>query len=93
MKTRIMIALLASLLSSGCSTVGKLVDEIPEGSATRIHYTRTGKFSTTSATVEGWSKTENEVKAERLEIRHSNAWMPNVAIELEDYVRSRGDGK
>lgn len=88
--TAIMLTALLSLFGSGCSTAGKILDQIPEGSATSIRYTRTGKFSTTTATVDGWEKTSQKVSADKLTLRHSNAWMPNVEVEMVDYKRDRG---
>lgn len=93
MKTQgIIVPLLATFCVasfSGCQHAARVADAIPEGKADSLRYTRTGKFSSTTVEATAWEKTDATVKAEQLHVRHSNAWMPNVEIELKGYERTR----
>lgn len=83
-----------SLGGVGCSSVYDRLDRaIPDGEARKLRATVTGKFSNTIIEADGFKKTEAEVTAERMKERHSNAWLPNLEIEIEGYRRVRKSTK
>lgn len=84
-----MLSVFMSLLASGCSSVGKQVDKLPQGEAASIHYVRTGKFSSTTIELENFLKDEESVSADVMRVKHSNAWMPNIEITAKGYKRLR----
>lgn len=91
MKTKlipIMILALLSTIFSGCSTQ-PVESFFPEGHIDKARYTRTGKVSSTTVEADNFVKTNTEVSAERLTLKHSNLWMPNIEISLEGYRRMR----
>lgn len=88
MKTTIQLLtlmLLASFLS-GC--VGKIDSLVPPITAQKLNYTRTGKFSSTTVAVEGLRHEGDKVKADKLTVHMSNAWIPNIEISAEGYERT-----
>lgn len=78
-----------ALLSGGCATITKQLDSLPAGSAQEVHYTRTGKFSSTTIIARGYAKDEKQTTVTELSVRHSNAWMPNLEIVAKGYQRIR----
>ncbi len=78
--------LLLALLLGGCASFDQ---HLPDGKASKVRYTRTGKFSSTTIEADAFEKTETHVRAQRLSVRHSNAWIPNVEITALDYERVR----
>lgn len=86
MKTASAILLSAlCLFFSGCATA--LDSLLPEGQAATVHYTRTGKFSSTTILAENFVKTTTQVKADRISVKHSNAWIPNIEVTATGYTR------
>lgn len=84
----ILVALvLASFLSGGCTSISRQLDALPARSAAELHYTRTGKFSSTTITAKGYNNDGEVTYVEDLTIRHSNAWMPNLEIVAKGYRR------
>ena len=87
MKSKLAIALCAVALGlTGCASIDKY---IPAITAESIDYTRTGKFSSTTVRAEGLVTDATKVKADKVTIQHSNAWIPNVAIQLVGYERTK----
>lgn len=93
MKTTLQLLTLMIIASlfSGC--VGKLDGFVPPITAQKLNYTRTGKFSSTTVAVEGLRQEGDKVKADKLTIHHSNAWIPNVDITAEGYERTLKPGE
>ncbi|MBA4136753.1 MAG: hypothetical protein C0518_05500 [Opitutus sp.] len=91
MKTLRLLAamILASLLSSCVSPDGF----VPPITATKLDYVRTGKFSSTTVHVDGLRREGGKVKADRVEIQHNNAWIPNIKITAEGYERTLKPGE
>lgn len=90
----ILVALvLASFLSGGCSSITRQLDSLPARSAAELHYTRTGKFSSTTITAKGYNNDGVVTYVEDLTVRHSNAWMPNLEIVAKGYRRIHDNPK
>lgn len=88
------IILAAGLLLGGCAHVFDSIDQnLPEGSAAKVSYTRTGKFSSTTFDADAWEKTPERVSAKRIVMQHTNAWIPNIKVEVLDYERPRNSVK
>lgn len=85
----VVISLIVLQLGSGCSSVGKALDTLPEGSAESIDYTRTGKFSSTTIEVQNFEKSTTEVSADVMRVQHSNAWISNIEFTAKGYKRKR----
>lgn len=87
MKTKLSLlcALAGLLLFSGCASF--IDQKLPEGSAAKIRYVRTGKFSSTTIEADNFQKTAAYVKADRITLQHSNAWLPNLTLTAEGYER------
>jgi len=81
-----LLAIFAALALSGCASIDKY---IPAVTAQSIDYTRTGKFSSTTVRAEGLITDAQKVKADKVSIRHNNAWVPNVTIDLVGYERTK----
>lgn len=69
---------------SGCASFDA---QLPNGKADKVRYVRTGKFSSTTIVAEGFEKTPDRVKATHWTVKHSNAWIPNIEIEADNYER------
>jgi hypothetical protein len=78
---------LAAFLLGGCASITRQLDQFPAANAETVHYTRTGKFSSTTITVKGYSNDGRETRADELTVRHSNAWMPNLEFVAKGYRR------
>lgn len=86
----LLLAPCALLLSSGCTSLTKQIDAaLPEGRATKVTATITGKFSSTQVDASNFEKTREKVSADRMHFRHSNAWVPLIEGEVEGYERVR----
>jgi hypothetical protein len=85
-KLQLLILMLIASLFSGC--MSRLDGFVPPITASKLNYTRTGKFSSTTVNAEGLTREGNKVKVEKLTIRHSNAWIPNIEITAEGYERT-----
>lgn len=84
----VLVALvLASFLSGGCTSITRQLDALPARSAAELHYTRTGKFSSTTIMAKGYNNDGAVTFIEDLTVRHSNAWMPNLEIIAKGYRR------
>jgi ABC-type glycerol-3-phosphate transport system substrate-binding protein len=88
---RIVLALAAALALSGCASIDA-ESFFPEGKADSARYTRTGKFSSTTVEVEKFVKSPEKTTADRLTLKHSNAWIPNLELVIEGYERKRANG-
>lgn len=87
---KILIVLLTiSLALAGCVVPSKIDAKLPQGHATKVTATITGKFSNTNIEAENFVKTADKVTADKIHFKHSNAWVPNVEITFEGYERER----
>jgi hypothetical protein len=87
MKTiRLITLMIIASLFAGCAS--KIDGFVPPITAQKLNYTRTGKFSSTTVQLEGLRREGDKVKADKLTVRHSNAWIPNVEITAEGYERT-----
>lgn len=84
------VTFVAGLSLSGCSTIGRQLDQFPVGAADEVAYTRTGKFSSTTIHVKGYLNTGVATNADEITVRHSNAWMPNLEFVAKGYRRVHG---
>lgn len=79
--------LLAAFLLGGCASITKQLDSLPAASVDEGRYTRTGKFSSTTIDLKGYSNNGRETTANEISVRHSNQWMPNVEFTAKGYRR------
>lgn len=83
----VLALVLSAFLLGGCASITRQLDQFPAANAETVHYTRTGKFSSTTITVKGYSNDGHETRADELTVRHSNAWMPNLEFVAKGYRR------
>jgi hypothetical protein len=83
-KLPLALAMLATLFLSACASFDS---QLPEGKAAAFRYVRTGKFSSTTIEAKNFEKTATHVRADTWNVKHSNAWVPNVEITAEGYER------
>lgn len=88
MKTKLLIALSMILASFFAGCANRIDGFVPPVTAQKLNYTRTGKFSSTTVNVEGLRRDGEKIHADKVVIRHSNAWIPNVEITAEGYERT-----
>lgn len=84
-KLQLLTLMLLASLFSGC--MNRIDALVPPITADSLSYTRTGKFSSTTVNVDGLKHDGDKVKAAKITIRHSNAWIPNVDIAVVGYER------
>jgi ABC-type glycerol-3-phosphate transport system substrate-binding protein len=82
--------LLLAALSLGLTGCASFDTGLPDGKAANFRYVRTGKFSSTTIEATNFDKTPERVKADRWNVKHSNAWIPNIEITAEGYERVLG---
>jgi hypothetical protein len=85
-KLQLLALMIIASLFAGCAN--GIDGFVPPITASKLDYTRTGKFSSTTVKVEGLKHVGDKVTAERITIQHSNAWIPNVQITAEGYERT-----
>jgi hypothetical protein len=78
------LSLCLAFFFSGCASFDS---QLPEGKAAAFRYVRTGKFSSTTIEAKNFEKTATHVRADTWNVKHSNAWVPNVEITAEGYER------
>lgn len=83
---------LCAILFSGCTSIGKQLDSLPDGKATKMRTTIAGKFSTTTFNADNWEKTPEKATADKIHFRHSNPWVTLIEGEIEGYERIRRNG-
>ena len=88
MKTRLIIlstALFAlCIVTTACGSFDKYVPAI---TAQTLRITETGKFTASTVEAENLRREGGEVKADKVHVRHSNAWVPLIDFEATGYSR------
>lgn len=85
-----LIFILIALSVTGCTSITRSIDKaLPEGRADKVTGTITGKFSSTHVEAEKFVKDSLHVTAEKLHVRHSDYWVPNIELEITGYERVR----
>ena len=76
-------ALLAILLSSGCTSIKRALRQLPDGHFEKLVMNETGKFSNTTGTFAVLDKDNDVIRARGVDLRHSNLWIPNLSLQSE----------
>jgi hypothetical protein len=71
------------LLATGCSSISKSLRNLPDGHFENLEMTETGKVTNTTAKFAILDKDADVIRARGVDLRHSNIWMPNVALKTD----------